>query len=76
MEWNLTSDKLHPDGSGKKNQEQILCWVVKKGHRYPELLMWNCYHEIWDDSDGDDSNCSADQVFCWMLVDLPEPPKQ
>jgi hypothetical protein len=48
---NETKDIL-PKKPGLKSYEQIDCLVLAK--RGWEICVWNCEHECWDDSDGDD----------------------
>jgi len=74
MSWIKTSDRL-PEKPGIKRYEQIPCLVVRAGRRgHVELLVWNCEHLCWDDSEGDDHDCDPYQVSHWMP--LPEPPKE
>nr|DAN48674.1 MAG TPA: Protein of unknown function (DUF551) [Caudoviricetes sp.] len=35
-----------------------------------KLLVWNEYHNVWDDEDGDDVYCERDKIDAWMP--LPE----
>jgi hypothetical protein len=68
--WISTKDKLHPDKPGLKPYEQVACLVVYKCEVF--IRLWNCEHLVWDDEDGDDYFCSAEDVSYWMLLpDLP-----
>ena len=53
MNWIKTSDGGYRKKPGIKRYEQIPCLVVKQGRRgHVELLVWNCEHLCWDDSEG------------------------
>lgn len=69
-EWVKTSDRL-PEGKGDGTYEQIPCLVVVDGQA--EICVWNCTHECWDDSEGDDHRYDPLEVTCWMpLSSLPD----
>lgn len=81
MNWIKTSDKL-PDRVEGRSYSQVPCLVSKrydwerngeKGHFFQtQILVFNHEHECWDQEDGDDHDCSIEQVEYWML--LPQPP--
>lgn len=64
--WISTQDKLHPDKPGLKPYEQVPCLVVYKREVF--IRLWNCEHFVWDDEDGDDYFCSAEEITHWMLL--------
>lgn len=45
--------------------EQYDCLVSRKG--CVSHLVWNCEHECWDDSDGDDYVCDPLDVDAYMI---------
>ncbi len=61
--WIATADRL-PEKPGKKDYEQIDCFVFLKGQI--KRLVWNCEHQVWDDSSGDDYYCDALEPTHWM----------
>lgn len=67
MEWITTKDKP-PLRKGKGEYEQQDCLVFHNGEI--KHLVWNCEHECWDDSTGDDFYCHPKDVDYWM----PFPP--
>ena len=68
MNWIPTTEKTHPDKPGLARYEQIPCLVVYHGEIC--IRQWNCEHLVWDEEDGDDFCCKADEVTHWM----PLPP--
>lgn len=70
MEWISTKDKLHPDKPGIRDYEQVECLVIPKGGCL-QMMCWNCEDEVWDDSQGDDTMCEADQIEWWMIIEYP-----
>ena len=68
MNWIPTTEKPHPDKPGLARYEQIPCLVVYHGEIC--IRQWNCEHLVWDEEDGDDFCCKADEVTHWM----PLPP--
>lgn len=74
IEWFLTTEKMHPDKPGKASYEHVPCLVQRK-HYDPEILLWNCEHLVWDDSSGDDYECSAEDVIAWAVLPGALPPR-
>lgn len=72
MEWISTKDRLHPDELGIYAYEQIPCLIVKG--KDVLIRVWNCHHKVWDDEEGDDFYCEAEDVSYWMP--LPAPPTE
>ncbi|WP_293666479.1 DUF551 domain-containing protein [uncultured Parabacteroides sp.] len=33
-----------------------------------KLLVWNAFHGVWDDEDGDDVYCERDKIDAWMPI--------
>ena len=66
MDWISTNDKLHPDKPCAQRYEQILCLIVRD--REILLRCWSCEHLVWNDEDGDDFYCKAEDVTYWMPV--------
>lgn len=33
-----------------------------------KLLVWNDFHKVWDDEDGDDVYCDLDKIDAWMPI--------
>jgi hypothetical protein len=73
MNWIPTTEKPHPDKPGLARYEHIPCLVVYHGEIC--IRQWNCEHLVWDDEDGDDFCCKADEVMYWMpLPPMPNAP--
>ena len=68
MNWITTTEKPHPDKPGLARYEHIPCLVVYHGEIC--IRQWNCEYLVWDEEDGDDFCCKADEVTHWM----PLPP--
>jgi hypothetical protein len=64
--WIPTKKKLYPDKPCMAKGENVPCLIVHKGQVL--LRQWNCKHLVWDDEDGDDFFCKAEDVDYWMLV--------
>ncbi len=61
-----------PKKPGIDSYEHVDCLCVHKGTI--KNLLWNCEHEVWDDTDGDDYFCDPLEVS--MYRPLPTPPKE
>lgn len=71
LPWKATKDGV-PEKSGKLNYEQIPCLVIHDG--CITVLCWNCEDECWDDEEGDDYECDADEVDYYIpLSDINTP---
>lgn len=68
MNWIKTDGTLPPPKPGLQRYEQIPCVVYKKGDNWPRILVWNCEHLCWDDEDGDDFNCSWNDVDVYFII--------
>ena len=66
MKWTKTEDGL-PQKPGLKSYEQIDCLIYIKGSY--EVAVWNCEHDCWDDSDGDDFRYHPREPLCWLPLD-------
>jgi len=69
MEWIKTSERL-PKKSDSLIHSQTLCITYRNGNI--EILVFNHYHQCWDDSSGDDFMYHIHEIEYWMP--LPEPP--
>lgn len=57
--WIRTEDKLPEDN------ELVLTSSSIYGTK---LLVWNEFHKVWDDEDGDDTYCERDKIDAWMPI--------
>lgn len=72
--WKIPATDGLPKKPGKRAYEQVDCLVVHKGER--KHLVWNCEHEVWDDSSGDDFYCEPLDVVAYIEFDaLPAIPQ-
>lgn len=61
--WTTDKNKLKKT---EKGFQQIQCLVMRKG--LIKLLFWNCDHECWDNSEGDDYECDFEAVQAFIPV--------
>ena len=76
MEWISIKEKL-PNKNTQYLAYKRYDWERNgnKGSFYQtQILVFNSYHECWDDESGDDYDCGIYQVAFWM--ELPNPPKK
>ena len=71
-EWIKTTDSL-PLKPGRGSYEHVSCWIVVNGR--VEEGLWNCEHECWDDSEGDDWRYDPTTPTHWMVNERPSPPE-
>ena len=74
LDWNETN-KVLPEC---EENNSVACLVIKtydwvradtKGsHAQTEILLFNKYHNCWDNQDGDDYNCDIDKVTHWIYL--------
>lgn len=57
--WIKTEDKMPEDN------ELVLTSSSVHGTK---LLVWNDFHKVWDDEDGDDVYCDCDKIDAWMPI--------
>lgn len=57
--WIRTEDRLPEDN------ELVLTSSSIYGTK---LLVWNEFHKVWDDEDGDDTYCDRDKIDAWMPI--------
>lgn len=70
MQWvKINSGRDLPKKPGLASYEQIDCIVVINNDL--KHLVWNCEHEVWDDSDGDDFYCDAITPSHYMIIERP-----
>ncbi|RWR30485.1 hypothetical protein D2T29_12505 [Sinirhodobacter populi] len=62
--WTKTSDSL-PRKPGIRDYEQIEC-LIRLPNGDIEISVWNCEHEVWDDSEGDDYRYDSDYPTHWL----------
>ena len=76
LKWHYIKDKDYPDIFGEyKNQSypQIPCLVLYRGMYC--VRHWNVIEQCWDDEEGDDFFCRANEVEKWLYIDLLEDEK-
>ncbi len=71
LTWYRPQDQL-PKKPGIESYEHVDCLILYKG----QLLLrpWNCEHEVFDDEEGDDHFCNAEDVTLWAACSRPPVP--
>jgi hypothetical protein len=71
LTWYKPQDQL-PKKPGIESYEHVDCLILYKG----QLLFrpWNCEHEVFDDEEGDDHFCNAEDVTLWAACQRPPVP--
>ena len=57
-----------PKKPGLHSYEHVPCAVAVKHSPVPVLLLWNCEHLCWDDSEGDDISPLRDDVTHYIIL--------
>lgn len=62
--WVPTLDRLPANPPGFPNDDHVACLCIWEFEM--RLLQWNAHYKVWDDHDGDDFFCDAQEVSYWM----------
>ena len=77
-DWINVQDRLPTNGEAQTDRSNSIdCWCAVKareGNYWVEHLLWNPFHQCWDDDDGDDVSRFSSRVEYWQLMNIPKPP--
>ena len=66
--WIRAKDQLPPVDEEDISEQSEPVLVKISGHFEPEILVYNKYYHVWDDSDGDDYSCDISDDDLWMSI--------
>lgn len=65
-EWQAKQDPWISIDERMPEDNQLV--LTSSGIYGTKLLVWNAFHGVWDDEDGDDVYCERDKIDAWMPI--------